>query len=340
MTSWSYVEVGETNRIYQSMPPPHPLAGHPWENSKPDTETARRADEVEFRALKEGSSSLNEALRDDRMDGNLLEMEDENSDEIYRQSIVEDDVIADVSRELERRAQLLKDAWPFELQAGGLILDAREPSKSLVYELCLAIARSPSLTKGDFKNLPSNFERVALRVLLTWLGGNSNGIRTGWPREPGLPTDGKELFEIVCKAAGGLEWNWSPDLGLSPDPSHKHFKECKLDLLAWLQMPDEYGHVYFAGQCACGFNNMEDKARELTVAGLRQWVKPPSFVELVRCFFVPFHLPPQRLREIMILGGATFDRARLAMIAEGLPAAEAEKLKKQLQPAVELVTLA
>ncbi len=314
-----------------------PATAHPWERRKQDTETARRADEVEFRALKEGSSSLSEALRDDRMDGTLLEKEEIITGKFYGHSTVDDSVTAAVSVELKRREKLLKSAWPFILNAGGLTLESRSTSKSLVYEFCLAVARAPSITEGHFKELPTHFERVALGVLQQWLGLHSIGIRTGWPRENDAPTRAKQLFEQVCQMTGGLEWNWQPDIGLPLDPSPTHLKEAKLDLLAWLQMPDNCGHVYFAGQCACSFKDMDDKARELTIGGLRQWVKPPSWVDFVRCFFVPFHLPPQRLQEIIKLGGATFDRGRLAMIAEKLPVGTAKKLKKELQSVVDLV---
>jgi hypothetical protein len=319
----------------RALPRPHPA--HSWERRKQDTETARRADEVEFRALKEGSSSLDEALRDDRMDGTLLEKEESSPSKFYGHSTVDDSVTAAVSVELKRREKLLKSAWPFKLSAGGLTLESRRTSNSLVYEFCLAVARAPSITEGDFKELPTHFERIALRVLQQWLGAHSNGIRTGWPREDDAPTRARELFGQVCQMTGGLEWNWQPDPGLPLDPSPTHLKEAKLDLLAWLRMPDNCGHVYFAGQCACSFKDMDDKARELTAGGLRQWVKPPSWFDFVRCFFVPFHLPPQRLHEIIKFGGATFDRARLAMIAEKFPAGIAKKLKKELQSAVELV---
>ena len=319
------------------MSPQRPRRVHPWERRKQDTETARRADEVEFRALKEGASALSEALRDDRMDGTLLELEETTTGEFYGHSAVDDRVTAAVSVELTRRERLLKDAWPFKLQASGLTLESRSTSKSLVYEFCLAVARAPSITEGDFKELPAYFERVALRVLQQWLGLHSNGIRTGWPRENDEPTRAKQLFEQVCQMVGGYEWKWSPEPDLPLDPSPTHLKEAKLDLLAWLRMPDNFGHVYFAGQCACSFKDMEDKARELTEGGLMQWLRPLSWVPFVRCFFVPFHLPPQRLQEIIRLGGATFDRGRLAMIAEKLPLGTAKNLKKELQSVVELV---
>ncbi|MCF7789400.1 MAG: hypothetical protein K9N47_24980 [Prosthecobacter sp.] len=322
---------------YRPQSSSRPRHGDIWERRKQDTEIARWADEVEFRALKEGSSSLSEALRDDRMDGSLLEKEETTKGEFYGHSTVDDGVISAVSMELKRRENLLKSAWPFKLSAGGLTLESRSTSQSLVYEFCLAVARAPSITEGDFKQLPKHFERASLSVLQHWLGFHSQGMRTGWPREDDAPTRAKELFGEVCRMAGDREWKWSPEPGLPQDPSPTHLKEAKLDLLAWLQMPDRFGHVYFAGQCACSFKDMEDKARELTAGGLMQWLRPLSWVPFVRCFFVPFHLPPQRLQEIIKLGGATFDRARLAMIAEKLPADDAKKLKKELQSAVELV---
>jgi hypothetical protein len=315
---------------------PH-LSPGDWSSRKHDVRTATRADEVEFRALKESSSSLTEALHDERVEGTELdELKEIRVEKWLKRSETADERIAEVSVELRRRAQALGARWPFDLD--GNVLRFRRATPARVYEFCLSVARSPSLTTRPFDRLPPAFENMCVFLMRGWLGQNGVGLRTGWPREKDQPTRAKELFGRVNRMTGGHEWRWAPDPELPEDPSPSHLKEAKLDLLTWLSMPDGMGHVYFAGQCACGLEDMEDKARELTVVGLRQWVKPPCWVEMVRSFFIPFHLPPHRLAEITRLGGATFDRTRLTLIAANTVNQNVRQhLKKLLQPLIDLV---
>ncbi len=309
-----------------------------WTNRHKDTRTGIRADEVEFRALKEGTASLTEALRDERINGTTSE---ENSigvaNKWHRRTEVADDQMAHISLELRRRSEQLGAAWPFMLD--GVTLRQTRESPSLVYEFCLSISRAPSIVRKPFDTLPAVFESASLSILKEWLGKSATGLRTGWPRSQDLPTKCKDLFsQIQARADCQHEWRWAPDPYLPEDPSPNELKEAKLDLLAWLQIPGGQGQVYFAGQCACGSDNdMEDKARELTVAGIMRWVKPPSFVPLVRCFFVPFVLPPNRLMDIINIGGATFDRTRLCQIASNMNAKNMRNLKAMLKPSVDLV---
>lgn len=84
---------------------------------------------------------------------------------------------------------------------------------------------------------------------------------------------------------------------------------------------------------------MDDKARELTHAGIAKWIKPSSWIPFVRCFFVPQVLVEARLRDITRegTGNATFDRARLALIAHRLSGEDAKKMRNELQSAVDTV---
>ena len=308
-----------------------------WSTRHEDTRTGRRADEVEFRAMKDGTSALSEALRDEHVDGSMIEENEvTSSNKYYRKAEVADERTAAVSKELQRRQEQLGKTWPFKLD--GSTLRWKGWTKSLIYEFCLAVAEAPNLIKKPYNILPVTFEQASLEVLISWLGSHAEGIRTGWPRERGLPSKARELFTLVQKKTGGREWRWAPEPHLDQDPSSRDLKEEKLDLLVWLKMPGAHGHVYFAGQCACGSDNeLETKAKELTVAGLRKWVKPPSFIPFVKCFFAPHVLPDNRLLDVIGEENATFDRARLALIGSRMAGQKAEKLKKKLQSAVELV---
>jgi hypothetical protein len=313
------------------------VQGASYLRRREDVRVGIRADEVEFRALKEDTSPLTEALRDEEMLGATAEeCEVSVANKWYRETEIADERTVQVYEELVRRQAQLGDAWPFELS--DRTLKKRRETPSLVYELCLTIARAGDIVSSPYNRLPVDFERVALVLLKSWLGGNAEGVRTGWPREEGFATRAKEFFEMVRQRTSRWEWRWEPEDYLPKDPGPRDFKEAKLDLLAWLKMPDNVAHLYFAGQCACGADaEMDNKARELTQDGLRKWVKEPCMVPLVRCFFVPHILPAGRLLEIIGLGGATFDRTRLALIAHALPEKIAKELKKELQDAVKLV---
>jgi hypothetical protein len=314
--------------------------GQQWLDRHHDMRTGERADEVEFRALKEGFSSLSEGLRDEKWTGVTADENDFSVGERWHEeSEVSDSQNAELYEELKRRRDQLGVSWPFHLD--GMTLRHLRKSPSLIYELCLCITRARSITQKPYNRLPVDFEEVSLDLLLHWLGGSAQGLRTGWPRSSGLPKRCKELFTHLHQKTGDrYEWRWDPDPDLEEDPDPEYLKEGKLDLLAWLKMPTSHGHVYFAGQCACGSNaDMEDKARELTHSGITKWVKPPSWVPFVRCFFVPHVLVEARLRDIIREGNgnATFDRARLALLAQTLPTQKAESFRKKLQSAVDLV---
>ena len=178
------------------------------------------------------------------------------------------DAAGTVAEEFIRRERLMGDAYPFSL--GGNTLTYRQ-SKSLVYEFCLAVCMSPSLSKKPFTTiLPPAFERLSRDVLKCFLGPGSNGYRTGWPSDGfgDRPIRFKAVVEELHRLTG--EWVWSPAPGRSNDPSHTAVKDEGLDVVVWKKIGDDRkGHMFLLGQCACG-QDWTEKFNQVNVRALER----------------------------------------------------------------------
>jgi len=288
-----------------------------WENRRNDDRIAEDADQTEVMAIRYGSCNLEAGTFDDRIAGALDDFE--VTDPLDVPSWAADDIKVDnaaseVALELNRRAAILGDAYPFTFDRNRILY---RQSQTLVYEFCLAVSEAPSLTKGKFQKLPIAFERLVRDTLICFLGPGANGMRTGWPgdeHEP-RPTRFKQVVEKLRGRAG--EWVWSPDPGLPDDPGDD--KDVGLDVVVWKGVSDQRaGKLFLLAQCACG-NGFKTKFHDIDGGFVRlgKWIKPISYVMPIRVFCTPRHIPndldfSQTHKE----AGFTFDRARLTLLAE------------------------
>jgi hypothetical protein len=237
-----------------------------------------------------------------------------------------DNAVSDIGIEIRRRRHILNSAYPFQIEGNRLVY---QPSRTLVYEFCLAVSQSPSLNEGAFAELPVAFERLARDVLVCFLGSGAEGVRTGWPpdefdpRPPRLKQVISSLSRRMGESTG--EWKWSPEAGLPDDPEPKDRKDEGLDFVVWKAFPDgRAGRVCLLGQCACGndyptkFNDIEADFRTLS-----RWVRPMSCAWPLRVFTTPRHIPNDiYFRTVNEDAGLTLDRSRITMIAESNSARE------------------
>lgn len=264
-----------------------------------------------------GRATLDSGTLDDRIAEALDDFETTDpigTEEWSNTDLRIENAVGELGLELERRKRILGKAYPFELTKGQLVYSG---SKSLAYELCLAISQSPGLSGGEFKKLPVAFERLMLDLVLRFLGEGSVGRRTGWPPEGDRPARFKSLVAELHNETN--EWRWSPDHGFPDDPSSQQIKDAGLDFVAWKQVQDSrVGRLFVVGQCACG-NDFETKLQDIDkgLVKLGQWIKPVCFATPVRAFCTPRHIPNDiYFASINQEAGLTFDRTRITLLAE------------------------
>ena len=271
---------------------------------------AENADQVEFAAFKTGSATPDSGLYDERIAGSQddLAAEASSAHGAEQWDLVDrafDDAVGHVHEELQRRADVLKDAYPFVLQSGQISYVER-PLK--VYEFFLSVSLSPSLSSGKYVCLPRTFERIATKLVASYFGPNARSMHMGFPRNDRLTFEqaGKRLHEN----AG--EWVWNPEGDIDP----RHIKDEGCDFVIWLEPSDrrKIGPLFVVGQCACG-NDWYDKLDELKLDVMKKWFNPLSIVPPVRGFATPRHMVDDMLREGSRIAGLLFDRTRLVLIA-------------------------
>lgn len=289
-----------------------------WPNRHKDFKAAIDADQVEIRAMLEGLASVESGIEDERISGVVNDqLRDSGNSWEERQGVIET-LSGGILEELGRRKELMKDLYPFEIDGGSLNY---KPSQTGVYEFCLAVARNPRGTSKDMPHAAVVFEFISRDVLALYIGDGAQGFRSGWPPHESEQRGSriKDTFTKLSKLCGELCWNPTNYLDLDPDP--QLLKDAGLDVVVWKPWPDSrLGQLFALGQCACGKNDVAGKAAELNLKRLREWLRPLSYVEPVRCFLAAHHIPnTSHLFELSRDGGLVFDRARIALLAESGP---------------------
>ena len=275
---------------------------------------AKDADQAEFSALRKGSAVIDSGVYDDRVAGALddFEVKEPSVTAIWHhEDLKYDTASGNIHEEIERRENILEDAYPFEFDKGKLLYSPKSQRISCIYEFFLSICNSNTLVSGNYALLPRMFERITAKLVAAYLGEYARYIHTGWPRDQEIGISFKEAMQTVSERTG--EWRWGPDEGLPNDPDRKD-EGC--DFVVWPDAPDgrKIGQLFILGQCACG-DNWQDKYKDLKLKELKKWFKPLSLIKPVRSFATPHHVTDALLREASRQGGLFFDRARLTMIA-------------------------
>lgn len=220
-----------------------------------------------------------------------------------------DNAASALVEEFDRRSAALGNDYPFEITRTRLRYKKR---KSLVYEFCLAVAQSPSLTTGEFATLPRLFERMSARISADYLGKPSEFAHTGAPRDGTPAQTFKAAIEHIALRSG--EWRWDPEQELPMDGPTAGDEGA--DFFAWKLAPDgrQLGQLFLVGQCACG-SDWRTKWGDLDVRRLTKWMRSDPLVPAVRAFATPYVISDGMLREASRHAGIVFDRLRLTKIA-------------------------
>lgn len=299
-----------------------------WAGGVKQFKAALDADQVECRAVLDGTAPFETGLRDEKtvgvVDDALIEPGNSWAE---RQSLLED-LSGAIAEEIVRRRQIMNDAYPFQIERGSI---AYSKSATGVYEFCLAAARDPSAKADGKPQASAVFEWIARDVLTAHLGTGAKGFRTGAPvydfEQRGAGP--RETFIELENRCGEFRWNPAPEF--PEEPSHQHLKDAGLDVVVWKPWMDgRLAQLFALGQCACGKTDITPaKGRELSLVRLAKWLRPVTWATPLRCFLAALHIPNSiRLYELAGEAGLVFDRARICLIAEASPAimASAEHL--------------
>ncbi len=296
--------------------------------------SASDADQVEFSALRNGSSLADSGIYDERMAGAMDDYEvPDGLDHAPWQDedLKNDSAVGLVHEEIERRRDTMGAAYPFRVR--GATLDY-VPNGGLLYEFLLAICNAETITSGRYVRLPRLFERLSARLVAAYLGDRTRFLHTGAPREEDVGRSFRQAMLTLAEATS--EWQWGPDEDLPEEPANG---DSGCDFVVWPAPPDgrPIGQLFFLGQCACG-NDWDTKFNDLTLKRLSKWFNPLSVVDPVRCFATPHHVTDSMLREASREAGYVFDRARLASIAHRSPDGTLEThVQEEMRALVDLV---
>lgn len=314
------------------------MDGLDWSGRHQMMAIATNADQAEKNAVMLGSTAISAGFDDEKAAGifddeiveygGMDEPEWETADELVE--VAEGDALS----EIERRADMLGDNYPFTLEGASLRYC---PSPTGVYEFCLAASLAKALPNKRNKAIATYFELIAAEVVRAYLGDTAEVIRTGWPSHDATqrPVRFKALFNIVSSRAG--EWHWDPPPPNSDDPHPRIVKDEGVDFVAWKPMPDRRpGKLFVLGQCACG-NEWDTKLGELNEKRFERWFRPATAAAFQRAFALPRYVSGQYIfQELSKQAGLVFDRARIVAIAES-NVAQFECWKTTLAPLTALV---
>jgi len=299
-----------------------------WKHRYDAQRIATDADQSEWEAVRLHTTNIDAGIRDEIMGGELANTE------------AREDRAAVVSDEVRRRSALLGKNYPFSRSGNSLQYNG---SASRVYEFWLCITFLESLSTEVGKRFQIAFERLIRDVLVSHLGGDAIGLRTGVPNDSLEPRP--EVIKGIIAELNKLapdEWRWNPEHRYPEEPDITDLGDLGMDVVACRPFEGKRGSdLFFVGQCACGLTDWHQKLHEPDAQRLSSWIRPITYVPFVRVFAVPFHLPNTAfLGEVAKSSRALpLDRARIVEIAER--AGNSEHIRTQAKEAYEtLVNLA
>lgn len=262
-----------------------------------------------IRAIRQGGSvdadEAFDALDDDKPLDDAMERQDE----------ILEDKAANAFELLESRKNLLRDAYPFEVdqRASTAILRAYPNVAASPYMFLTALTYVGLLPDGP-ESGASLFEHVSRVALVAYLGGPARVrfVDFGFPRQGG-PPGFQEAIATLCREFGaGLDPR-------TPWPEEQR-KDGGLDFAVWVPFGDQYvNRLSVLGHCASG-QNWDTKINELDPKDFcNQWFSRIPSPTPLSAFFIPRQVH-DRQRAVAEFKDCQlfFDRLRMAPLLDSL----------------------
>ena len=204
--------------------------------------------------------------------------------------------VADAWTELEERAALSGDQWPFVLSSNALERRFAPSDDDLLpaFFAALGLRENIELAHREL------FEQCVTELILAVLPFSA---RLGHQRRPPVPSSFREAF---------AEYAQRIDERVIQEPPSSD-NDLKMDVVAWRPFSDRRGGYFnLVGQCATGAD-WDEKLDELNldvIADHLKWAVTP-----LRFFATPHVVPLQKMRRFSVRGGIILDRPRLLELA-------------------------
>ena len=271
-----------------------------------NTTFAKNADQVEASAIVRQASSVVSSLLDERISGEIDDLNLSN-DRLLDEQAREEEIAGATLEIIEHRIKLLGGSYPFRLDGQVLVYTGAGDG---VYEFCLRTALMDHSANQNAIDIVL-FELLAAKVVGDMFAGDH--YRCGWPtHDPiDLPNPLADMASILHERCG--EWWWQPQPGNSANPTTKEVKDGGIDFLVWRRLDSRNGSFFIAGQCACG-NDWRNKYHDLNLDKITRWWPRPTVVGLTRAFAIPYAIPGDiAIQEVSREAGLVFDRIRLTL---------------------------
>lgn len=271
--------------------------------SPTEKDPVKLADWAELQSLYSIDSQISlEAVRSQiDIDGSLFEepIEPDESESLLHE--LSEIMVADAVAEIQRRANILKGAYPFKLSSG--VLKSFRDYKYTPYTFCLLTADREYYVPGD-QRTTILFEHLVCEALKAYIGGQS--VRFGVPRDT-LP---KRIYNALDRLSN-LTRNRKLDKGY---PINTTDQDLGLDAVAWKNFPDKYwGKLEIYMQCATG-QDWESKRCDFSLPKWRTILYWPF--DPVPGLAIPYVVSKHEW-ERACTGVLLMDRLRIASVLKG-----------------------
>lgn len=221
---------------------------------------------------------------------------------LVRNDDVDDELSLEVIREIERREKATGEGYPFIVQHAR-VLQAKPNWKdhvAYVFCLCLSYFKWKS-EKGAAINPWNLFEELSCIAAAQYFQGRVFHFGS---RSKDLKSFSRGVSELCRLIGEGQDFKQQPTLKRKDD---------KVDLVAWKEFLDSApGKLIIFGQCAAG-DDWDEKIDQLRPDVFwKQWMLEPETSPLIRSFYIPHRLPPEKWQFYARRTGILFDRCRIA----------------------------
>lgn len=295
--------------------------------SDASAETIKNADETELEALRNGFSPIDQGVADDLMASGLdtFRRDDETQEAWAEKDLTVDSAVSELALELERRAEILGDKYPFKLTANSIKLNLTNVN-GLVYAFCLCLSYMKNKSTGESRLYPRIFEKISALVVQAYFGDRAKSIRTGWPREDGVPKNFVELTDYLH--AETKQFFFLPQSG-SPTFRAKYLKDAGVDFIVYLEHIDKEPALVILGQSAVG-RNWLGKFDDINLKALNTMFHPLTWADPVKAFTVPFCVTNLEKEDASRSVGAIFyERLRVTYLSDLL--SDQDKIVSQIR---------
>lgn len=215
-------------------------------------------------------------------------------------------VVQEVSRELQWRSELLRDTYPFEVDRRGELRERMDWRGMPTYVFCLSLSNGGVKPHGIPEAKPASiFEQISTVAAAEYLGGN--GLHFGFPRVADEMKGFKEALEELRKQIG-------EGTVLDKEIEDASPQDAGVDVAAWKHFPDRReGKALIFGQCKAG-DDWEDDLGKPNFEDLRMFF--PIRTQPIRAMFIPHTIAAARwAQRANSAKGILFDRFRVTRFA-------------------------